>query len=143
MVKSQEIISFRVLLRQDCLLELIVYQYTYSSSRQGQSSNELTLLFTRLSGMRLNSNSTAGKMKIIITMTIMITMTTVTTTEAPTLQNVSAGSQKDAIQESLSMDPKSISVINTRWEIDKTLSRNTKMLQFTELFQATNSILPM
>ena len=38
--------------------------------------------------MRLNSNSTAGKMKIIITMTTMITMTTVTTTEAPTLQNV-------------------------------------------------------
>lgn len=56
--------------------------------------------------MKLNSSSTAGKMKIIITMTIMITTTTVTTTEAPTLQNVSAGLQKDVIQELLSMDPK-------------------------------------
>ena len=49
--------------------------------------------------MKLNSSSTAGKMKTIITMTIMITTTTVTTTEAPTLQNVSAGLQKDVIQE--------------------------------------------
>ena len=93
--------------------------------------------------MKLNSSSTAGKMKIIITMTIMITTTTVTTTEAPTLQNVSAGLQKDVIQELLSMDPKWISVISTRWEIDKTPSRNTKTSQSMELFQATSLILPM
>ena len=55
--------------------------------------------------MKLNSSSTAGKMKTIITMTIMITTITMIT-EAPTLQNVSAGLQKDVIQELLSMDPK-------------------------------------
>ena len=88
------------------LRKRIVSQYAYSSSRQGQSSNELTLLFTRLSGMRLNSNSTVGKMKIIITMTIMIITITVTIIEAQTLQSVLAGLRKDVTRESLSMDQK-------------------------------------
>ena len=125
------------------LRKRIVSQYAYSSSRQGQSSNELTLLFTLRSGMRLNSNSTVGKMKIIITMTIMIITITVTIIEAQTLQSVLAGLRKDVTRESLSMDQKWISVINTRWEIDKTPFKNTKMLQSTELFQAINSILQM
>ena len=82
-------------------------------------------------------------MKIIITMTIMIITITVTIIEAPTLQSVLAGLRKDVTRESLSMDQKWISVINTRWEIDKTPFKNTKMLQSMELFQAINSILPM